>query len=540
MNWLNLIYFGREKLRRKRKIETPFGSLKLDEADMSHISGYFANRPHTLGQQVVADKVWNDLNGDDLFRFVDRTNSGIGQQVLYDTLRTIPSSGFVRTHEAIIDTFTTDETWREPIRKELKRLSHRDAYDVVQLFQHNHKLPDERLRLAFRICRFLPAGLLGLLLIFQTTTLLYLFILSMLINIVLHYWNKRTLWSYLHSIPQFLILLRVAGRLAKDERLRPVQNMIDQSLSMLHPLRNKLALFRFDVKLDADLSVVFFIISELIRCFFLLEPNTLLDVMKLFNRQHREIEQVYRFVGDVDMLCSIASLRAGLPYYCHPSPAEPKCIEAVDMYHPLIEACISNNFSNRRKSVILTGSNMSGKTAFIRTVAINVLTAQTIHTCFAKNFHLTPMQIFSSIQISDDLMNARSYYLQEVLTVKEMIEATEKLASSLFLLDELFKGTNTTERIAAGKAVLSALNTGNNLVLIATHDLELAELLQNEYDLYHFSEQINGAELAFDYKLKKGVMTQRNAIRILELYHYPPETVAEAYETTTILTQISK
>nr|WP_281370804.1 hypothetical protein [Microbacter margulisiae] len=205
------------------------------------------------------------------------------------------------------------------------------------------------------------------------------------------------------------------------------------------------------------------------------------------------------------------------------------------MYHPLIEACISNNFSNRRKSVILTGSNMSGKTAFIRTVAINVLTAQTIHTCFAKNFHLTPMQIFSSIQISDDLMNARSYYLQEVLTVKEMIEATEKLASSLFLLDELFKGTNTTERIAAGKAVLSALNTGNNLVLIATHDLELAELLQNEYDLYHFSEQINGAELAFDYKLKKGVMTQRNAIRILELYHYPPETVAEAYETTVTL-----
>jgi DNA mismatch repair ATPase MutS len=240
-------------------------------------------------------------------------------------------------------------------------------------------------------------------------------------------------------------------------------------------------------------------------------------------------------VGLVDMLYSVASLRTGLPYYCFPSPADPKCIDAVDMYHPLIENCVPNSFSNRMKSVILTGSNMSGKTAFIRTIAINVLTAQTIHICFAKSFQVNPTRLFSSIQISDDLINAKSYYLQEVLTVKEMIEATDQSVSSLFLLDELFKGTNTTERIAAGKAVLSTLNVNSNMVLIATHDLELVELLRNEFDLYHFSEQIDGSELTFDYKLKKGVMTHRNAIRILELYNYPPSTVAEAYATTVTL-----
>ena len=535
MNWLSLFYFGREKMRRKPKIETIFGNIKLQEADMSHISRYFIHREAPSNNHVVTDKVWDDLNGDDLFCYIDRTNSCIGQQVLYDSLRTIAPISLVQSHEEMVSAFTENETWRQSVHKELKRLAHRDAYDVVQLFQETHKLPDKRLHLLFRICRFLPAGLLGLFMITQTTIALSLLIVSMLLNVVLHYWNKRTLWAYLHSIPPFLTLLRVAGKLSKEEQLQDIDPSVEQSLTALHPLRNRLGLFRFDVKLDADVSIVAFIISELIRCFFLLEPNTLLDVMKLFNHQRKEVEQVYQFVGSVDVLYSVASLRAGLSSYCFPSPADSKCIDAVDMYHPLIENCVPNSFSNQKKSVILTGSNMSGKTAFIRTIAINVLTAQTIHTCFAKSFQVNPTRLFSSIQISDDLINAKSYYLQEVLTVKEMIETTDQPGSSLFLLDELFKGTNTTERIAAGKAVLSTLNVNSNMVLIATHDLELAELLRNEFDLYHFSEQIDGSELTFDYKLKKGVMTHRNAIRILELYNYPPATVAEAYATTVTL-----
>jgi hypothetical protein len=535
MNWLSLFYFGREKIRRKQKIKALFGNIKLQEADFSHISRYFTHRKHPSNNHVVTNKVWDDLNGDDLFCYIDRTNSCIGQQTLYDSLRTITPISFVQSHEEIVAAFAANEEWRQSVQKELKRLAHRDAYDVVQLFQETHKLPDKRLHLVFRVCRFLPVGLLGLFIITQTTIALSLLIVSMLLNIVLHYWHKRTLWAYLHSIPQFLTLLRVVGKLSKEERLKGIDFSIEQSLKVLHPLRNRLGLFRFDVKLDADVSIVAFIISELIRCFFLLEPNMLLDVMKLFNHQHKEVEQVYKFVGLVDMLYSVASLRTGLPYYCFPSPADPKCIDAVDMYHPLIENCVPNSFSNRMKSVILTGSNMSGKTAFIRTIAINVLTAQTIHICFAKSFQVNPTRLFSSIQISDDLINAKSYYLQEVLTVKEMIEATDQSVSSLFLLDELFKGTNTTERIAAGKAVLSTLNVNSNMVLIATHDLELVELLRNEFDLYHFSEQIDGSELTFDYKLKKGVMTHRNAIRILELYNYPPSTVAEAYATTVTL-----
>jgi len=98
------------------------------------------------------------------------------------------------------------------------------------------------------------------------------------------------------------------------------------------------------------------------------------------------------------------------------------------------------------------------------------------------------------------------------------------------VLDEIFKGTNTVERISGGKAILSYLNSEKNAVLVATHDIELTELLEN-YELYHFSETIEKEELFFDHKLKSGKLKTRNAIKILELYNYPKEIIEEAKET---------
>lgn len=115
------------------------------------------------------------------------------------------------------------------------------------------------------------------------------------------------------------------------------------------------------------------------------------------------------------------------------------------------------------------------------------------------------MKIYSSIRISDDIAEGTSYYLQEVLTVKRFIDASQEPAPCLFALDELFKGTNTTERIAAGKAVLAHLNRGPHLVLVSTHDVELADLLRKDgYELHHFREEVIDGKLVFDYQLHTG------------------------------------
>ena len=110
-------------------------------------------------------------------------------------------------------------------------------------------------------------------------------------------------------------------------------------------------------------------------------------------------------------------------------------------------------------------------------------------------------------------MEGKSFFLQEVQIVREMLEAGKE-CWRFFLLDELFKGTNTVERIAIAKAVLSALAHKNSIVFASTHDVELASLLEDEYELFHFCECVADNTLSFDYKLKPGPVTERNAIPV--------------------------
>ena len=136
--------------------------------------------------------------------------------------------------------------------------------------------------------------------------------------------------------------------------------------------------------------------------------------------------------------------------------------------------------------------------------------------------------LYSAIHLEDSLMEGKSFFLQEVQIVREMLEAGKE-CWRFFLLDELFKGTNTVERIAIAKAVLSALAHKNSIVFASTHDVELASLLEDEYELFHFCECVADNTLSFDYKLKPGPVTERNAVRIIEMCGYPQEVVREAY-----------
>ncbi|UJP64720.1 MutS-related protein [Mongoliitalea daihaiensis] len=198
------------------------------------------------------------------------------------------------------------------------------------------------------------------------------------------------------------------------------------------------------------------------------------------------------------------------------------------MFHPLIEDCVKNDLTIDGKSILITGSNMSGKSTFLRTLAINSILAQTIYTCFADNFSTPLLKQFSSIRIDDNLLDGKSYYFQEVNIMSSLLSQVTLPNQNLFLLDEVFKGTNTVERIAAAKSILSYLNRNDNIVIVSTHDIELAEMLKKEYDLYHFTETINENKLHFDHTLKEGPLKTSNAIRILEQSGYPEEVIAEA------------
>lgn len=515
------------KRKIKEKLLKSFGLFKKDAFEFDAIENYFRKKDKSNEFQYLSDKTCNDIDFQELFMALDRTNSRVGQQYLYDRLRTIPKAfEKIGEHESLIKELTDNVDLRLNAQRQLLRLSKRGAFFLGNLFQDEHLKPPKW----FFIVPLLSfSSLLSILLIPFVSNMLLLSIGIAIVNLVIHYWNKNNLYEYLLSLPQLLILNKVAKELYKHDALKPLNPQLLVSIKKIEKVKNRMATIRLESQLENDYALLFWLIIDLLKIVFLLEPLFLFAILKQLDNKRKELREIFEFVGLIDTLISIASLRSGLDYYCIPEfTKEEKKLIAKEVYHPLIPDCIKNNISVDGKSILLTGSNMSGKTTFIRTIGINVIAGLTLNTCFAKQFTMSSFSLFSAIRISDDLMNDKSYYFEEVMTIKEMIQESEKGNANLFLLDEIFKGTNTVERISAGKAVLSFLAKTNNIVFVSTHDIELADLLKEEYELYHFSEQVDDKTVAFDYKLKEGKLKNRNAIKILEINEYPASIIDEA------------
>ena len=208
-------------------------------------------------------------------------------------------------------------------------------------------------------------------------------------------------------------------------------------------------------------------------------------------------------------------------------------LEITDGRHPLIPAgeAVSNSLKLDANiwTWIITGSNMSGKSTFLRMVATNVLLAQNGSATTAGGLRLTPLEILTDLRIRDDLSRKESYFLAEVRQVRRMVEATQSNRPILALIDEPFRGTNSAERVAAASAVITALIEGSGVHLVATHDAALTRLGDADHAAnYHFAEAFEDEHLVFDHTLRPGAAKSRNALRVLRAEGYPANLVAQA------------
>lgn len=519
--------FSNRKKATIHRLKASFGNLKVEDAfNFSMIEKYFLHKDHSKVHQVISDKTCNDLDFDELFMFLDRTHSKIGQQYLYNQLRVIqPNTAQTILNEEIISELAANDDLRIGIQQKLEKLNHRNAFFIRALFQEPHIEPPKWF-VGVKILSFLSVSFLLLSLYKSVFFIAFLGIFC--VNIGIHYWNKNNLLQYVNSIPQLLRLNAVAGHLFTNPILKKLNIELSASIHLINNIKNRMLFFQLEANLQGEFSMLAWFVFEIVKIAFLVEPLLLFGVLRKLQTKRSEIEVVFEFVGHIDMLISIAAVRKSTQVYCIPTITKEHEIKVEEIVHPLLINCVANSLHLQDKSLLLTGSNMSGKTSFIRAIGINIITGLTLNMCFAKSMRFPVTRIFSAIRISDDLMNDKSYYFEEVTTIKEMISESEKGHANLFLLDELFKGTNTVERISAGKAVLSALAKNNNKVLVSTHDIELTDMLAATYELYHFSEIVDENKVAFDYKLKVGQLKNRNAIRILEINDYPEEIIKEA------------
>ena len=508
-------------------IREAWGKTKTGSLNFDRVSKYVIhknNSPfHRLSQQTLVD-----VDFPEFFEFIDRTTSRIGQQYLFDIL-IHPDNDIVKlqSREPDIQFFCNEPEVREEIQIELLKLSNPDAYQLASLLQPTHLQRPKWLK--FTIINIV-LSISCVLLSIEFPVMLIVLMFSLAVNIFIHYWNKKNIYQYILSFSQLNNTINACDRILRKAP-RFDNKSVREGVAELRPFQVKLNLLdkTNDGGLKGDLTLIFTYFIELLKASLLIEVFTLFHLVEKLESKQGIIRSLFTYLGEIDTAISIASLRSGTQTTCRPEfiPSA-KNVEATNLYHPLIVDCAKNDIRIIDRSILVTGSNMSGKTTFLRSLILNSILAQTINTCFADEFKTPILKQFSSIRIDDSLLDGKSYYFEEVNLMSTIVNEARSSGQNLFVLDEVFKGTNTIERIAAAKAILSYLNQGNNIVLVSTHDIELANMLLNEYDLYHFTEAIDNGELKFDHKLKSGPLKTRNAIRILELFNYPAEIVEEA------------
>lgn len=242
-----------------------------------------------------------------------------------------------------------------------------------------------------------------------------------------------------------------------------------------------------------------------------------------WKKKYSGVYHCFDVIAELEMLLSFSVIgNVRKCSYAHIEDEANVYLKGENMYHPLImpDAAVPNSISLKGGVTIITGSNMSGKTTFLRTIAINLVLAYIGAPVCAESLSAARMKIFTSMRITDDIAGGISTFYAEILRIKAMAEFKKQKLPMICLIDEIFKGTNSADRIVGAKHVITSLGDDNCITAVSTHDFELCTLKNksgNEAENYHFEEHYEEGQLSFDYKIKSGRCTTTNAREILRL-----------------------
>ena len=296
-----------------------------------------------------------------------------------------------------------------------------------------------------------------------------------------------------------LIDLQASSRTGKEtagSQIRDLKNILD----------------RFDLRLNIA-GLLFF------NAFLLWDVRQMMALNEWRRKNRDHLATWFSLVAEMEVLASLSAIRFNEPGWAFPRfSSEPFTFRSKDLGHPLIpvEQRVSSDFDleGQGKIALVTGSNMAGKSTFLRSLGVNTVLAQMGAPVCAEEMTLSPVHLMSSMRIADNLAENTSTFYAELKKLKTIIEAVRRHEPLFILLDEILRGTNSRDRHTGSEALIHQLIRENAVAVIATHDLALARLEEQFPGLvenYHFDVQVEGEELYFDYRLKHGVCTSLNA-----------------------------
>lgn len=522
-------------LNRRRKIEREWGNVPDREyvsGELENIARYYQNKLKRQEEKshVIDDITWNDLDMDRVFCMLNRTYSSVGQEYLYYMLRTPEmSEEKMQERERLIKHFAEAKTVRTELQMQYfeigrtKKVSICDYIQTLESLKPKSNMPHYLSIFIFLLC---AVGC------FLNPAVGFLVLLADIgVNIRVYYKQRGEIEPYIVTFTHLIRMLKAGERISRIE-----DNEISSYINEIREIRKSFGAFQKKSgwiaggdKMSGSALDVF---ADYIRMLFHIDLIVFNQMLGEVQKKSREIYRLMDLLGILEAHIAIASYRESLPFYVLPEFLENQGteLEAEDVYHPMIREPVANTIRTK-KGVLITGSNASGKSTFLKTIAINGILAQTIHTCLAHTYRTNFFRVYSSMALRDDLDSQESYYIVEIKSLKRILNATNQGGPILCFIDEVLRGTNTVERIAASAQILKSLAGNNVLCFAATHDIELTQMLEADYDNYHFQEEIVENDILFDYILYPGRATSRNAIRLLGMIGYDEEIIRRADAT---------
>lgn len=482
-------------------------------------------------EKQLDDITWNDLGMDEVFCRIDRTLSAAGEEYLYFTLRNIFCGKEKLDHlEEVTGWFLEQDDTRIRVQLLLKKLGHLGKYSLYDYLDNLDYLGERNNRkiLLLNLLYLLFASLLFV----QPAVGILGIVVCMLGHILTYFREKKVIEPYITSFAYVLRIINVCEELVRqkipvykkeledlNEALKSLRELKRGSFWVMAGNQGKIGGNPLDI------------IADYLRMILHLDIWQFNLMLRKLRLKTNEVNRLLGITGYLDMAISVGGFRRSLEGYCIPQLEENANKVYLHMeggWHPLLTHPVKNSIRADR-GVLLTGSNASGKSTFLKMVAVNAVLAQTIHTCTAESYHAPVFRIFSSMALRDSIQNGESYYIVEIRSLKRILDAAQtETAPVLSFVDEVLRGTNTVERIAAATQILIHLSESGVLCFTATHDIEMTELLKDCYDNYHFEEVIRDGDISFPYELLPGRAGTRNAIRLLALMGYDKEITERA------------
>lgn len=506
--------------------ERKMGPEALDTISHYHLNGIEKG----YDGQVIDDITWNDLDMDRIYLSMDFANSQTGEEYLYDMLRKpLKDAERLRERDRVISYFMENQEERLAFQTCFARMGRMKNVAVSDYLKNLDQVAEDSNILHFA-CIVLAVISIGMVFLHPAAGF-GVFFLTLIFNVATYFRRKGQINPYIATFSYLIRAIHSGRELLKvtSTEMAEYREKLKADLNELKVLERNFFLLTTGRQMTGSLLEL---PLDYLRIFFHLDLIKFNNMLSAVRSHEAAIDEMFGCIGFLDAAISIGAYRASLPYWCLPEEGgKEEGYRAEQLYHPLLKDPVPSDVSTGR-GILVTGSNASGKSTFLKAAALSVLFSQTIATAPAKKLRAPYFRIYSSMSIRDDILTGESYYMAEIRSLKRILDEAEKSREPLIcFIDEVLRGTNTIERIAASSQILKSLSRPGIVLFAATHDIELTYMLEDYFDNCHFSEDVLENDIRFSYKLEPGRAGSRNAIKLLSMMGYEEGIIHSAQGT---------